>query len=240
MKKPTLLSLCWLSLTVFGLHAQGYESQYPYDPYNPTPQATPKSYSSYQTYESGGDYGGAYSAQSHGNILSYGYLSGHYAYNDFRGDDKLEGSSGFGVDLGVELMKPLFLHFGLDRLTSETPNAKDIEVTSLSAAGGVYLPFASRFHAFGELGVRYDFVDGDYDLVYTDDFSVFARAGLRFAVTDRLELAGSLLFNNTDNFNEFAVEVDAFFAVLSWFDLNVGVDFGDDVNSYQVGGRVRW
>jgi|GEM_PF-7032713 len=239
MKKIALFLVQSL-LIVAGVHAQGYESQYPYDPYNPAPQ--PQQNYNYSTYPSNKDYsgGGGDYGDTTSPMLSYGYLSGQYAYNDFKGDNKLEGESGFGIDLGLELMKPLFLHFGLDRITGEGPNAQKLEVTTVTGAAGLYLPFASRFHAFAEVGVRYDFVDGDYDVVYTDDFSVFVRPGIRVAVTDRFELAGAVLFNNTDNFNEFVIEVDAYFAVLDWLDLNVGVDFSEDINSYQLGGRWRW
>jgi hypothetical protein len=230
MKIFSLIVLCVFS-TAAGVMAQGYETQYPYDPYSPAPRPQ-RGYGS-------GDYGGNYRTQSTNSMLTYGFLSGHYTYNDLK-DSDLEGGSGFGVDLSLELMKPLFLHLGLDRLTSETPSAQEIEVTSVTGAAGLFLPLASRFHIFGEVGVRYDFVNGDYDLVYTDDFSVFVRPGIRVAVTDRFELGASLLFNNTDNYNEFVVEVDAFFALFSWLDLHAGVDFSEDINSYQIGGRWRW
>lgn len=241
MKTPILIAALLLSASTYA-SAQGYESQYPYDPYSPTPQPQQTSYyggggKSYQNpgNVSGGSYGGDFD-----KLLTYGYLSAHYAYNDFKGDNKLDGDSGFGVDLGVELMKPLFLHFGLDRITSEVPNAKDLEVTSVSAGIGVYIPVASRFHIFGEAGVRYDWVNDDYKTIYTDDIAPYVRGGVRLAVTEKLELSAAALFNNTDNFNEFVIEVDAYYAVLSWLDINLGVDFSEDINSYQIGGRWRW
>ena len=42
---------------------------------------------------------------------------------------------------------------------------------------------------------------------------------VRFALTDRWELAASVLFNNTDNLNDRVVEVSAYYALLSWLDM---------------------
>ena len=60
----------------------------------------------------------------HCNMLTWGQLEAHYAYNDFKDDDRLDGDSGFGVDLRVKLMKPIYLHFGLDRLTEQRPRIR--------------------------------------------------------------------------------------------------------------------
>lgn len=231
-----------LALTVFPLisaRAQGYESQYPYDPYSSTPQ--PHQSQSYQTQNGSGDgsFDSGYSGD-YAKLLTYGYLDGHVAYNDFKGDSKLDGDAGFGVNLHVELMKPLFLHFGLDRITSEDVRGRDIDLTSFTAGGGFYIPFGSRFHLFGEIGFRYDDTSGDLSYLNPDDFALYARPGIRIAATDKLELSASVYFGNTDNFNNFVVEVAAYYALLSWLDIGGGVNFGDDVNSYQFGGRWRW
>ena len=229
--------------------AQDYEAQYPYDPYSAEPQAqtSPQYYQgdkSSSQVNQGYDNRG-YETQSHGSgdyssLLNYNSLEAFYAYNDFKGDDRLKGDSGFGIDLKVQLMTPLFLHLGLERIYSETPQAEKLEVTTLTAAAGVYLPITSRFHIFGELGVRYDYTGGDLEEIVTDEFGVFVRAGLRFAVTEKLEVAASVLFNTTDNLNDNVIELNAYYALLSWLDIGVGVDFGSDINSYHAGGRWRW
>jgi hypothetical protein len=243
-------------LLCFGSYAlsQNYQSQYPYDPYSgsPQPQSQPQpgGYEGYSapSYNSGGDKGGGYSygnggGSSYGGtggMLTWGQLEAHYAYNDFKGDDQLDGDSGFGVDLRVKLMKPFYLHFGLDRVTSSDPQARRLEMTSFTAGGGIYVPVAQRFQIFAEVGFRYDHSSGELDYINTDDFSVYVRPGVRFALTDKWELAASVLFNNTDNLNDRAVEVSAYYALVSWLDLGFGVDFGSDINTYRVGGRWRW
>lgn len=253
-----LLPLAALACSVTPGIAQNYQAQYPYDPYNAAP--TPQQYQEYQSSPSqpnysygGGGHGGDYSKQSYGSgstssgsgsryaeLLSWGHLEGHYAYNDFRGDDKLDGDSGFGVNLRVQLLKIGFLHFGLDRILAEGPNAQDLEVTSVNVGGGVFLPIGERFHLYGEVGFRYDWTGGDLDYIYKDDISVYVRPGVRFAVTENFELTGSVLFSNTDDLNQYVVEVSGYYALLDWLDVGGGVDFGDEYNTYRVGGRWRW
>lgn len=229
----TLLSITALAscMVATGM-AQSYQPQYPYDPYNPTPQPQ----QSYNTYSSSGS---SYNNSST-NMLGYQSLSVNYVYNDFKGDDRLKGDSGFNADLKLELMKPLYLHFGLNRITSKVANAEDLDITGFSAAGGIFLPLGNRFHIFGELGAKYDYVSGGDNNLGSDDFSVFIRPGVHFAATDKLELSVSVLFSNTDNLNENVIELNAYYAMLSWLDVGGGIDFGDDINSYHIGGRWRW
>jgi hypothetical protein len=228
------LSLALLLIAPFSLSlAQNYE--YPSDPYNPSPQPS-RQYAGYEQPASGN-----YTSNSeYDQLLTYGSLEGHYAYNDFRGDDELEGEGGFGADLKLQLMKPLFLHFGLDRLTSEDASARKLEITSFSAGGGAYIPIGSRFHLFGEIGFSYDYTGGDLETINTDEFAVYVRPGIRIAATDSLELSLSVLFNSTDNLNNRVIEAAAYYAIFDWLDIMVGLDFAEEVNSYHLGGRWRW
>jgi hypothetical protein len=241
--------------------AQNYQSQYPYDPYSGTPQPQaqqqqPGGYEGYSapSYGSGsttsydnkggssyGSGGGSSSFDSvTGSMLTWGHLSAHYAYNDFRGDDDLDGDSGFGADLHVGLMKIGFLHFGLDRITSSSPSPRDIEITTLTAGGGLFIPLGKRFQIFGEVGLRYDNTSGDFESINEDELMVYVRPGIRLALTDRWELSASVLFNNTDNLNDRVLEVSTYYALLDWLDVGGGVDFGSDINTFRIGGRWRW
>lgn len=260
MTKSLFSSLALLACGVTSVVGQNYQTQYPYDPYNPAPvpqsyqQQPAQQYSTYNntpSYGGSGDYSkqssygssassGLYGGSNYARLLSWGHLEGHYAYNDFRGDDRLEGDSGFGVNLRVKLMNPLFLHFGLDRITATGPQARDLEITTFSAGGGVYIPIGQRVHIYGEVGVRYDWTDGELEFINTDDVSLYVRPGIRFAATEKLELTASLLLYNTDNLNDRIVEVSAYYSLLDWLDLGGGVDFGSDINTYRLGGRWRW
>jgi hypothetical protein len=254
--KPFFHAVAWLVCLVSAVQAQNYQTQYPYDPYSgtPQPQAQPQP-GGYEGY-SAPTYGSGYSSKSssssggysynetggtgvYGDMLTWGQLEAYYGYNDFENDD-LDGDGGFGVDLRVKLMKPLYLHFGLDRITSSDPQARSLEVTTFTAGAGVYAPIGSRLQIYGEVGFRYDFTSGDLEDLNEDDLSLYVRPGVRFALTDRWELTGSVLFNDTENFNDSVIELSAYFALLDWLDVGGGVDFGSDINTYRIGGRWRW
>lgn len=219
---------------------QNYQYQYPYDPYNssPAPQpnasAPPPPVSSKSvSYSTDGGY-------AYDKLLSYSNLEARYAFNDFKGDDRLSGASGISAALNVRLFKPLYLHFGVDWLSGTDDHHGDFSLTGLSLGAGLYLPIASRFHIVGEVGMRYDTSSGVLDAIHTDDFSVYVRPGLKFAATEKLELDASVYFASSDNLDDRAVQVNAYYALLSALDLNVGVDFGSDINSYHGGVRFRW
>jgi hypothetical protein len=90
------------------------------------------------------------------------------------------------------------------------------------------------------VGVRYDTSSGVLDAVHGDDFAVYVKPGIRFAATEKLELDAGVYFASTDNLDDRAVQVNAYYALFSVLDLNFGVDFGSDINSYHGGLRFRW
>ncbi len=237
--KKLLFILGFVGALVGHSNAQGYQPQYPYDPYNAAPQPSPQAYRQQpqsQPQQSG------YSSVGNGtNLLSYGYLSGRYTFNDFKTAAKFSTGSGFGADLGVTLLKPLFLHFGVNWLNAkESGSSSSFNMTSLSVGGGAYVPLADRFHVFAEVGGRYDVVTGAPVLLSKDAISIYVRPGVRWAVSDKLELEAELMFNSTNNLNDRVFGLNAFYSLFSIVDLGLGADFSSDLNTYHTGVRVRW
>ena len=210
--------------------AQNYQYQYPSDPYNPTPKPQP-------TYQS--SYSSSWSGHSYEKLLTYGSLEARYNYNDFK-DSDLENSSGFSIGLRAPLFKPLFLSFGLNWKDGANDQSESFNLATLTGGAGVFLPIGSRFHLFGEAGVRWDISGGELNFLNPDTFAVYMRPGMRIAATERLEFAASVLFSTTDNLDQNIVELNSYFALLSVLDLGVGVDFADDINTYHAGLRLRW
>ncbi len=226
----TLIPLfCSLLFAVVSF-GQNYQYQYPTDPYSAAPQA----------YSGASQGFPAVTSSNYDKLLSYGSLEVSYRYNDFKSDSKLNNSSGIGAALNVQLFKPLYLHFGVDWLDGMDTKEKNFSLTGLSAAGGVYLPVVSRFHVFGEFGVRYDITSGALYKFHPDEFAVYMRPGVRFAATDRVEIDASLYFASTKNLNDSVFQLNGYFALLSVLDLGVGVDFASDLNTYHGGLRLRW
>ena len=225
----------WLLLAFSApLFAQNYQYQYPNDPYSATPKPQPNA--AYAPPPSGG-YDGGYGFDK---LLSYSSLEANYAYNDFKSFDGLGNTSGFTAALNLALFKPLYLHFGVDWLSGTDDHSHDFSLTGLTAGAGVYIPIVSRFHIFGEAGVRYDVTSGVLDALHNDSFSVYLRPGIRFAATERWELDASVYFATTDNLDNRAFQINSYYNLFSILDLNLGIDFGSDVNTYHGGVRLRW
>ena len=232
--KTSLLSLTVLALTTVGALSQGYQPQYPYDPYGGSAQPTPPPQQSYAQQPSSG-------SRNYKSLLSYGYLEAHYGFDNFSKALNIGDGSGFGANLNVQLLKPLFLHFGVNWLrgTAQDSGKGDLKMTSITAGGGAYIPFADRFHLVGEIGFRYDVVDGA-SIISKDDFSVYVRPGMRFAVTDWMELQADITFNTTKNLNDRVYGIGTYFNVFDILDLGLGVDISEEVNTYRGGVRLRW
>lgn len=228
MAMKTLTSLFAFCLLSSALRAQDYQYQYPSDPYSSSPKSQP-------TYRESGDHGSA----GYEKLLSYGSLEARYNYNDFKHSD-IENSSGFGAALRAPLFRPLYLNFGVNWIHGSNEHEDSFDLTTLTAGVGLFLPIVSRFHIFGEVGVRYDIVSGDIDTFNADDLAIYGRPGVRFAATEKLELAASLLFSDTENFDKHVFEVNGYYALLSVLDVGVGADFADEVNTYHAGLRLRW
>ena len=231
----------------YGAPQPNYQPQYPADPYGGYSQPSggySTGYGSSKAYADPYVGGGAYfgGGDLYGDILSWSFLEGHYSYNDFN-DDLLEGGSGFGVNVNIKIATPVYLHFGLERLTSDLPNSQSIDVTRFVGGVGLFWAVSQRFHFFIEGGARYDYVSGDIGnglSIAADDIGFYGRPGVRWAITHRFELAASVLISDIENFDQNLVGVSAYFALFRWLDLAGGVDFGSDSNSYHLGARWRW
>ena len=214
------------------LLAQNYQPQYPYDPYSSAPRPQPNSYATTSSAPT--------PSSEYDKLLSYGSLSLDYSFLDFKNSSIFNGSNGLAAQLRVPLFRPLFLDVGVDWHSGTDTKNRNFSFTGVSAAAGLFLPIGSRFHIFGELGGKYENTSGSLSVLHLSDFSIFLRPGVRVAVSDSFEVAGSVYFGNTNNLNDRVLELNGYYAMLSVLDLGFGVDFGSDSNTYHAGLRLRW
>jgi len=243
--KPILLSLGLLFSMIMAVHGQGYQAQSPYDPYNSNPQPTPSSNASYQapTKNSNSPAPQDYqnSAPVAENLLTYGYIGLNYSFNNFSNFTHLGNGNGILADLSTPIFHPFYLHFAVDWLSGTQPDSSsNFNMTAISAGAGAYFAITPRFHLFAEMGAQYNIVNGGTYVIGSSDVALYARPGVRVAVTDRFEVQGDITFNTTNNLNDRVYGVSGYFALVSTLDLGFGVDFTTDVNSYHAGLRYRW
>jgi len=232
--KTLAITLATILIGTLAGFSEGYQAQYPYDPYGGAPQQTPPpQQQSYAQPNASADYK---------SLLSYGSLEAHYGFVNFAKALDLGDSSGFGANLNVQLLRPLFLHFGVNWLrgvSDVSTSSKEVKMTSMTAGGGAFLPITDRFHLFGEVGFRYDVVDGS-GFISKDDFAVYVRPGVRVAVTEKFEMYGDIVFNSTKNLNDRVYGIGGYYNIFDILDFGLGMDISTDVNTYHGGLRLRW
>ena len=240
MKSSSIALLMLLASTITGF-AQGYQAQYPYDPYGGAPQPTPPPRQVPPPQYGPQGYSQQPGAADYKSLLTYGSLEAHYGYTSFSNGLSLKNSSAFGANLNMALLKPLFVHVGVNWLRGGTDGGSDkgLKMTSVSLGGGAYIPFTDRFHIFGEVGFRYDVVNGATS-ISKDDLAVYVRPGIRYAVTDKFELAADVTLNSTKNLNDRVYGISGFYNLFDILDLGLGVDISPDVNTYRGGVRLHW
>lgn len=175
------------------------------------------------------------------DLLSYGYFESFYQYTDFD-ESRLDPAHGFGLALSAELFKPLFVKGAFNWASSEggALEKDGFDFSSVSLAGGAYIPVTQRFHFLCEIGMAYSKLDAKRSSLSFSDGSVYARPGVRFAATHNLELHGGVLLSSADDFDSVVIGVGAYWNMFSMLDLKLGADFGDESTAWKAGLRVRW
>ena len=105
---------------------------------------------------------------------------------------------------------------------------------------GLYLPISQRFHFLGEIGGVYTKLDATQSRFSLSDGAIYVRPAIRWQALNRLELQAGVTVTSADDFNNRVLDVNAYLALFEQFDLGLGADFGDEMNSFHGGVRFRW
>jgi len=258
------LAFCGLSLPLFAVDS-GYPP-YPTDvsvepqlpapsidsPYagptlmNPQPQPQPQTYG-FDQPASANSWGSAPTVQQsmQGSMLNYQYLEIGYRYRDPKGGD-YDGSHGFGGSLVLQLPATFFLKASMDWTSGSGDRSAagvrdaDYDLSTIAIGGGVYMAIKPNLHFVGEAGFLYANFDGDTsDRSYTEA-GMYVRPSLRYQMVDWLELQAGVTVSSMDDYDSKVVDIGGYFRVLPQLDVNLGMDFGDEIRSLRAGGRLRW
>jgi hypothetical protein len=160
----------------------------------------------------------------------YTYIEGGYHYLDL--DDIDVDGDGWGIGGSVALTDRVHLLAGYSSLGLDF----GIDVTSLDVGVGANLPLDTSLHLVGEAGYTRTEIDtrfGDFD-----DDGFFGRAGLRWMVTEQVELNGWVTYVNLDDSgSDTGFSVGGLFHFTPELALGASVDLGDDATGYSVGLR---
>jgi hypothetical protein len=254
------LACCGFSLSLFAVDSgyPAYPSQVSVEPQLPAPSIDspyagptlmnpqPQSYGFEQSAPTN-SWGSVQTVQQgmQGSMLNYQYLELGYRYRDPKGG-AYDGSHGFGGSLVLELPATFFIKASMDwtsgsgdRSVAGVRNA-DYDLSTISVGGGVYMAIKPNLHFVGEAGFLYANFDADRASRSFTEAGIYMRPSLRYQMVDWLELQAGVTVTSMDDYDGRVVDVGGYFRVLPQLDVNLGMDFGDEIRSLRAGGRLRW
>ncbi|MCB1228273.1 MAG: hypothetical protein KDK99_20875 [Verrucomicrobiales bacterium] len=224
---PTYPSYPTMSSQAPAYPGTGYDPNYGAPAYSAPPQGM----------QYGAPSGTYYGNWASNQMLTYNYLVGEYRFMDPK-NNGLDGASGIGLALSAQLFQPLFIKAQFSWGSSSGKRSYDF--SSVSMGAGLYLPISQRFHFLGEIGGVYTKLDATQSRFSLSDGAIYVRPAIRWQALNRLELQAGVTVTSADDFNNRVLDVNAYLALFEQFDLGLGADFGDEMNSFHGGVRFRW
>ncbi|MES2885598.1 MAG: outer membrane beta-barrel protein [Pseudomonadota bacterium] len=166
--------------------------------------------------------------------LSYRYLEASYGTVDFDGGGDADG---FAIGGSFLLAPQVYVTAGYGNV--ETDTSPKIEASTFSAALGFRQPLTSSVDANFEVGFLSAEVDAG-SFGSDDDTGYSLAAGLRAMVAKQLELNGGVSYAKVFDEGETSFGLGAVFSFTPQVAVLAGADFGDDSNSFSVGGRFMF
>ena len=210
-----------------------------YDPYAygapmPPPAADP-------SYGYGAPYGGGsgYGSVVGRPIINYGFLEGKYRFFNPT-QDGIDGANGIGIALSAQLFKPMFLKGSFDWAKGTGDRDRSYDFAQVKGGAGLYLPIADKFHFLAEAGGIYSNLNTDDRFLDLGEVGLYVRPAIRWAPLQWLELQAGVTVSTMHDYNSKIVDLAAYFRIFSQFDLGVGADLGDEIDSFHGGVRFRW
>ncbi|MBL9134150.1 MAG: hypothetical protein JNG86_23250 [Verrucomicrobiaceae bacterium] len=180
-----------------------------------------------------------------GSIINYNYLEFNYRYIQPK-NKGLDGANAIGGTLSVALFDPLYLKFGAAWGSGKgggTAGATNdnYDFATVQAGIGFHTQLVDpRLQFVGEAGLIYAKLKATNANVSFDDGAVYVRPGLRFALTDAIELQMGVTVSSADKYDSKILDLGGYFRVMPRFDIGVGADFGDTTRGFRGNLRLRW
>ena len=124
----------------------------------------------------------------------------------------------------------------------ETISAGDTASWSIVPKKGSGILFVKPLRENAETNVNIVTNNFDADTAkrsYTEA-GVYVRPSLRYQMVDWLELQAGVTVTSMDDYDSKVLDIGGYFRVLPQLDVNLGMDFGDEIRSLRAGGRLRW
>lgn len=179
------------------------------------------------------------------SMLNYNYVEAGYRYVNPKGGN-FDGSHGLGATLVFDLPMRFFVKGGFNWTSGSGGNTvaaaanADYALSTISIAGGVYMPITDKLHFVGEVGLIYANFDASTNNLSYTEAGVYIRPSLRYQMVEWLELQAGVTVSSTSDYDSKLIDIGAYFRVFPMVDLNLGADFGDETRTVRAGARLRW
>ena len=168
------------------------------------------------------------------DALSYTYIEAAYLDTEIDDGPDVDGD-GYGIAGSFELTDALFL------TASYADQDFDFGIDSnrWTAGLGAHTPLADNLDLVGEIG----YVDAELETGFgdVDDDGYYAGVGLRARVAQHFELEGGLNYVDLDDSGDnTTVNLGGRYYLTDQFAIGAGIDFDDDVKTWQAGFRFEF
>ncbi len=165
--------------------------------------------------------------------LNYNYLEAGWVNFDLDDDIVDVDGDGFGVGGSFEVGESMFVTAGYSTADFDF----DIDLDQLSFGLGVHTPIGDNVDFVGT--VSYVSVEASAFGFSEDDDGFGASVGIRAMVSDAVELAGGINYIDlSDSGDDTSFGGSAWYYFNDQFAVGLQVEFGDDITSYGIGGRL--
>ncbi|MBK8090888.1 MAG: hypothetical protein IPK32_02515 [Verrucomicrobiaceae bacterium] len=191
----------------------------------------------------GAPMGGPVAGPSGGpGIINYDYAELTYRFIDPKAPG-LKGASTIGATLSVALFEPLYIKIGANwgSGADSGPGGSNYDFASIQAGVGFHTQLVSpKLQFVGEAGVSYASLKASNSNASFSDGAIYARPGLRYALTDAIELNAGVMVSSADKYDSKLIDFGGYFRVMQRFDVGLGVDLGDATRGFRGSLRMRW
>ncbi len=165
--------------------------------------------------------------------LNYNFIEAGYVEFDLDDDFADVDGDGFGIGGSFEVGESMFITAGYTTADFDF----GIDIDQLSVGLGVHTPIADDVDFVGT--ISYVSLDAEGFGISGDDDGFEASVGVRAMISEAVELAGGINYIDlSDSGDDTSFGGSAWYHFNDQFALGLQAEFGDDISSYGISGRL--
>jgi hypothetical protein len=165
--------------------------------------------------------------------FDYSFIDVSYVHIDT--DEISDDANGFAMAASLNLSENAFGFLGLQSATADVSGGDDADLDVLELGVGMHTPLGERFDAVGSVSAL--LADAEALGLDDDEFGFRLRAGGRYHLTQKVELAGGFGVAELDDPETF-LDAAVLFGLTDMLHLRGGLEYSDEATGIFLGLRV--